>query len=96
MKTCFYCGEKVTRIEKDHSPVPKRHGGKDIVDACLTCHDMKDRVMLEDWPDEWWNCVTDDMPKMSKPTKLFLMKFVAGVLDHATNDKKVRFNDGSK
>ena len=93
MKTCFYCGEEVTRIEKDHSPVPKRHGGKDMVDACLTCHDMKDRIKLEDWPDEWWNCVWEDLPKMSRPTKLFLMKFVGLVLDRDNSKEQSSRSD---
>jgi hypothetical protein len=81
MKICFYCGEQISRIEKDHAPIPKRHGGKITVDSCLTCHDMKDRILLKDWPSEWWNCVVADLPKMSLPTKLFLMKFVNGVFD---------------
>ena len=82
MKTCFYCGEEATRIEKDHAPVPKRHGGKVTVNACLTCHDMKDRIKLEDWPNDWWNAVMEDLPKLSRPTKLFLMKFVGLVFDN--------------
>lgn len=81
LKTCFYCGETVTRIERDHAPIPKRHGGKDLVDACLTCHDMKDRTLLNDWPDDWIQAVMHDIPKVSRATKIFMMKFVAIAMD---------------
>ena len=81
LKTCFYCGERVTRIERDHAPIPKRHGGKDLVDACLACHDMKDRTLLNDWPEDWISAVMDDIPKVSRATKLFMMKFVAIAMD---------------
>lgn len=49
---CFYCNERIPReyVEKDHFPVPKRHGGKDTVPTCGSCHTLKDRVALKNWP----------------------------------------------
>lgn len=48
---CFYCDAPLSdgRIEWDHFPIPKEAGGKDTVPTCLTCHDMKDRYLLESW-----------------------------------------------
>jgi hypothetical protein len=88
LKTCFYCGERVTRIERDHAPIPKRHNGQDMVDACLACHDMKDRTLLNDWPDDWIATVMEDIPKVSRATKLFMMKFIAMAMD-ANKDKNL-------
>ena len=41
---CFYCGSKSERYEMDHFPIPARHGGRDVVRACVHCHNMKDRI----------------------------------------------------
>lgn len=37
-KTCDWCGCKTTILHKHHYPVPKRLGGKDIVNICSNCH----------------------------------------------------------
>ena len=52
MSTCFYCREPVLSggAEDDHAPIPARLGGTDTVVACLACHDLKDRVPLNNWP----------------------------------------------
>jgi hypothetical protein len=34
----------------DHFPVPKSLGGTETVRACPSCHDLKDRLPLVDWP----------------------------------------------
>lgn len=39
-------------MEYDHFPVPARHGGKHVVPACINCHDLKDRVRLDDLDNE--------------------------------------------
>lgn len=49
---CFYCNNLAARLERDHFPVPRRHGGTVMVDACINCHDLKDRVGLHRWPAE--------------------------------------------
>lgn len=52
-RTCFYCDASLSpRHEHDHWPTAKRHGGTDAVAICLNCHDLKDRVPLNDWPVE--------------------------------------------
>lgn len=51
---CFYCDEGFADRrgdhQHDHFPIPKIAGGTDIVGACLTCHDFKDRFALGRWP----------------------------------------------
>ena len=49
---CFFCRQYATRLEYDHFPIPYQFGGKLVVPACLTCHDLKDRKDLIDWPAE--------------------------------------------
>jgi hypothetical protein len=46
---CFYCDNILDRHEHDHYPVPKRAGGTRVVAACLPCHDLKDRIFLNNW-----------------------------------------------
>lgn len=45
---CFYCSDHVSlsRAERDHFPMPRRHGGVDVVWACKDCHNLKDRHRL--------------------------------------------------
>ena len=50
LPTCHYCDMPAARCEYDHFPVPQRHGGTEIVPACINCHDLKDRVSVEAWP----------------------------------------------
>jgi hypothetical protein len=58
-------------------PVPKDMGGVDTVWACRSCHDMKDRFQLGDWPVEWLIPILDDMAKVGRETRLFLAKSLA-------------------
>jgi hypothetical protein len=53
-RRCHYCDALVAgdNVEMDHFPIPKRAGGTETVPACVTCHDMKDRFLQEDWPTE--------------------------------------------
>lgn len=37
-KTCEWCGCKTTVLHKHHYPIPKRQGGKEIVNICSNCH----------------------------------------------------------
>ena len=52
---CFYCGALVsgTAGYGDHFPVPQNAGGTATVPCCMSCHDMKDRYQLLDWPSIW-------------------------------------------
>jgi len=35
--------------QHDHFPVPQNLGGEDTVTACVNCHDLKDRIPLNEW-----------------------------------------------
>ena len=49
---CSYCDLPFIRMhhEHDHAPVPKSAGGTEMIPACITCHDLKDRVLFPHWP----------------------------------------------
>lgn len=42
--------------------------------CCQSCHDMKDRFSVGNWPEAWVQAVQNDMPKMSRETRIFLAK----------------------
>ena len=70
---CFYCGALVTKdCQQDHFPLPKNVGGKLTVPCCRSCHDMKDRYPLDEWPLEWVSKVIQDFPRFNRETRLFL------------------------
>ena len=75
-ETCFYCNAVTSAFEYDHFPIPTSAGGGATVPACLSCHSMKDRVPLGDWPESWLAAVEADLPKVSRETKLFLAKML--------------------
>lgn len=50
LSTCFYCGMPASRCEQDHFPIPAEVGGTETVPACINCHDLKDRHLMESWP----------------------------------------------
>lgn len=61
---CFYCEQEfqtAPRHEHDHAPIPKDSGGLDIVAACITCHDLKDRRTLDRWPLEMYVLAMKDL-----------------------------------
>ena len=35
---CVWCGTETLVIEKHHYPIPKKDGGKEVVDICPLCH----------------------------------------------------------
>jgi hypothetical protein len=77
-KTCFYCDALVSGAGKgDHFPVPDRHGGAETVPCCQSCHDMKDRFQISDWPVEWISKVIADFPALSRETRIFLAKAIS-------------------
>ena len=72
---CFYCeGLVSTKGRGDHFPLPKRHGGTHTVPCCESCHDMKDRFALHDWPTAWISIVLEQWPSFRRETRLFLAK----------------------
>ena len=72
---CFYCGALVSgNGVGDHFPIPRNAGGNSTVPCCQSCHDMKDRFSLHNWPSEWTSAIINDFPKMSRETRIFLAK----------------------
>ena len=89
-KKCFYCGGAITEKTGigDHFPVPKRHGGEVTVDCCKSCHDMKDRITLGDWPIDWvtkaYKELRDEFwfqKRFSRETRIYIAKILALTLD---------------
>lgn len=74
---CYFCDALIAGSnEVDHFPIAERHGGKLTVPICLSCHDMKDRFCLKDWPDSWRDTFIKEFPKLSRETKLYLAKSI--------------------
>ena len=76
MKNCFYCGALTNDKGGDHFPIPENCGGKETVPCCESCHDMKDRYSLDNWPHEWVSIIIEDMPRLKRETKLFLARTI--------------------
>lgn len=79
---CFYCDALISKgdYESDHFPIPYELGGERTVPACKTCHDMKDRFCIGDWPGPWLAHIIADFPKLSRETRIFLAKAMAAGL----------------
>jgi len=74
---CFYCGAPTSRsCQGDHFPIPKRYGGTVTVPCCITCHDMKDRISIDNWNDASVALVMKEMNTLSRETRIFLAKVV--------------------
>jgi len=86
-RSCFYCdatlesGDIKQRIERDHFPVPDRLGGKDMVDSCVMCHNMKDRFKIESWSVEWVGKIIQDFPNLGRESRIFLAKAIDVMMD---------------
>jgi len=51
--TCYVCERYVGASgERDHFPVSHAEGGECILPICMPCHDLKDRIPLENWDGE--------------------------------------------
>lgn len=76
--TCFYCQADVQQSssQQDHFPIPQRHGGERTVTACVTCHNLKDRVPLKNWPSYVTSAVLGDYP--SRALSLILVAMSVG------------------
>lgn len=73
---CFYCNALCSKgsYQLDHFPMPKSCGGVDVVPACVSCHDMKDRFTLNNWPTDWAFAITKDWPVLSRETRILFAK----------------------
>ena len=82
-KHCFYCDAILANdaIQKDHFPTPNRLGGRDLVDSCITCHDMKDRFNTRDWSVEWVGRIIKDFPYLGRESRIFLAKAIDAMMD---------------
>ena len=85
IERCFYCGAIISKNtrEEDHFPLPHNAGGENTVACCKTCHDMKDRYPLDEWPIEWIETVIADMntSRLRRETKLFLAKCIRALAE---------------
>jgi hypothetical protein len=87
-RNCFYCGAILNRQSAgagDHFPIPVRHGGTSVVPCCETCHDMKDRFLIDDWPLDWFMPFIEDYPKLSRQSRLLLAKILTMAQDVAAS-----------
>lgn len=51
--SCCYCDGPIDEAhEHDHAPIPKRHGGEQVMPVCTRCHNIKDRLMDAYWDQE--------------------------------------------
>lgn len=70
---CTYCDVGLpTRFERDHFPVARFLGGGEVVPACMTCHELKDRCPLHHW--------TPDMQTAGQPLPTRALILMATVL----------------
>lgn len=87
MKTCseqcLYCDVGLSvRHEHDHTPVPKRHGGKTTECVCLNCHDLKDRMDLDQWPMPAISNLFKGLNECEPSVRIFLARAIALVHDY--------------
>ena len=81
-QNCFYCGAHLSsRHEHDHFPIPKRHGGTETVSSCLNCHDLKDRLPFDQWPQGMIEELMFAMTFAPHPLRLGIAKMYALSLD---------------
>lgn len=84
MERCFYCDRLVTRFERDHFPLARRHGGRITVIACYTCHDLKDRITIDNWPIEFLSKALQNWSRVPVEWRLWIavsMSLFADQLD---------------
>jgi hypothetical protein len=62
-------------------PIPERNGGTDIVPCCAGCHDMKDRIPLNEWHSVAWKEIISSWPSYGRYTRLFLAKTLSLMSD---------------
>lgn len=96
---CFYCDCLVNKRAAhtgDHFPIPADCGGTQTVDCCESCHDMKDRFSLQNWPIEWTAKIIADFPKLSRETRIFLAKALSLLFRHLKSQSQPYLNSAPK
>lgn len=82
---CYICGGPIgPRGERDHFPIPERHGGNLVAPVCVSCHDLKDRAGLSGFLPEAVGALGSLWTKASTIERITLAKMFALFLD-ATN-----------
>ena len=82
---CLACGVVLTVNNKEihHFPVPKCCGGEKTVPLCRGCHDMVDRINIEDWPLSWsLGGIMKLWDLMDRDGRLFMMKLISIFHNH--------------
>lgn len=96
---CFYC-DCLVRLSPqaigDHFPIPKRRGGTLTVPCCVSCHDMKDRFSVNEWPAEWIPKIMADLPKLSRETRIFLAKSLMVFSDYLFHRERLEKESDKK
>ncbi len=91
---CYYCEAALsTRHEHDHYPIPASCGGMKTVPACVNCHDLKDRVPVEDWPAETrWDAIFDVLHAAIPPgpARVFFAKWLRWFFENERDAEKSR------
>ena len=75
-ESCLTCSVLLTKssTELHHFPAPARAGGEYVIPLCIACHDMVDRIPLNDWPIDWaWKAVQGQ----NREGMLFIMKMMS-------------------
>lgn len=75
-EACWYCGAAVNMKSSrgDHMPLPADCGGTATVPCCSSCHDMKDRIALDNWPAGFMNEVFKQLNGQPREIKIFIAK----------------------
>lgn len=77
---CWYCHAPLSRnnTEADHAPLPREAGGTETVPSCRTCHDLKDRIPVDNWPWELISVVWKDLESadLRRETRIFFAKAI--------------------
>ena len=73
-KRCLACGQEKGEFEKHHYPIPKRHGGKETILLCRTCHNLVSRIPLREWPQEVYQAAISS--NLEGPALLAFLKVV--------------------
>ncbi len=76
------------RVELDHFPKPASVGGKQVVESCVQCHDLKDRTSWEDLPSEMKAQFMEDFMRMSRAGRIVFAQFMRMAYEAALIQKR--------
>lgn len=78
---CFYCDLPLKGLahHHDHFPLPARYGGELTVPACVSCHKLKEKGRVDQWPIEAISEVLVEMQHSGPWTRMVLAKLLSEV-----------------